>query len=228
MGTGAVIAAAGMSSRMKAFKPMLEIDSESAVRHIILTLRRAGASPIVLITGNQAALLEEHVSDLNVVCLRNEEYAKTQMIDSAQIGLSYLLDKCDRILFTPVDVPLFSVNSVKSLLCSKAEVGIPVCGGIEGHPLLLGREAVKRLLSDSGEGGLCLAIERSGFLKQRVEVNDEGVLFDMDTPKDYEKIQKLHSRLSISSSENSNIRHRIEEKIKKQSGSGKALCGIST
>ena len=228
MGTGAVIAAAGMSSRMKAFKPMLEIDSESAVRRIILTLRKAGASQIVLITGNQAALLEEHVSDLNVVCLRNEEYATTQMMDSAKIGLSYLLDKCDSILFTPVDVPLFSVNSVKSLLCSKAEVGVPVCGGVEGHPLLMGREAVKKLLADSGEGGLFLAIERSGFAKKKVEVNDEGVLFDMDTPMDYEKIQKLYTRLSISASENSNIRHRIEENKKEQSGSGEALCGIST
>ncbi len=228
MRTGAVIAAAGMSSRMKAFKPMLEIDSQSAVRRIILTLRQAGASPIVLVTGNHAELLEEHVSDLNVVCLRNEEYATTQMLDSAKIGLSYLLDKCDNILFTPVDVPLFSVDSVKCLLCSKAEISVPVCGGVEGHPLLLSRAAVKKLLAYSGEGGLSLAVERSSFVKHRVEVDDEGVLFDMDTPEDYEKMQMLRKRLSITVSDYSYSRYRIEENTDEPSGSGEAICGTFT
>lgn len=49
----AVYVCSGMSSRMEAFKPMLEIDSESAVRRIILTLCQGGAEPIVLITGNR-------------------------------------------------------------------------------------------------------------------------------------------------------------------------------
>ncbi|MFB0919691.1 MAG: nucleotidyltransferase family protein [Oscillospiraceae bacterium] len=227
MKTGAVIVAAGMSSRMKAFKPMLEIDSESAVRRIILTLRKAGADPIVLVTGNQAALLEEHVSDLEVVCLRNEQYATTQMIDSAKIGLVYLLDKCDSILFTPVDVPLFSVGTVRSLLCSKAGIGVPVCGGREGHPLLLNKQVVSTLLANSGEGGLFHAVERSGFAKQKVEVDDEGILFDMDTPADYEKMQKLQKKLSLSVCRDSTRKYRIKKAGDCPMDTGETLCGTS-
>ena len=54
MRTGAVIAAAGLSSRMGAFKPMLEIGDTTAVRRIITVLRSVGADPIVLVTGHRA------------------------------------------------------------------------------------------------------------------------------------------------------------------------------
>lgn len=227
MKTGAVVVAAGMSSRMKAFKPMLEIDSESAVRRIILTLRQGGAEPIVLITGNQAMLLEKHVFDMGVICLQNEEYATTQMFDSAKIGLSYLQDKCDNILFTPVDVPLFSASTVRSLLQNKTGISVPVCGGMEGHPLLLDRQAAKSLLVDYGTGGLAGAVERSGYVKQRVEVEDEGVLYDMDTPKDYETMKKLHKKLSLSASSGSHRRYKIRVTADYPFSLGEALCGTS-
>ena len=66
MKTGAVIAAAGLSSRMGAFKPMLEIGDTTAVRRIIAVLRSVGADPVVLVTGHRAEALEAHVADLDV------------------------------------------------------------------------------------------------------------------------------------------------------------------
>jgi len=194
MKTGAVVTAAGMSSRMNAFKPMLEIGCESAVRRIILTLKQAGAKPVVLITGNSAELLEKHVEDLGVVCLRNARYAETQMFDSAKIGLSYLSGKCARILFTPVDIPLFTLKTVKKLLETDASVAVPFCGGHEGHPLLLSAEAAEKILAYSGEGGLAGAIESGGLKKLCVSVEDEGVLYDMDTRQDYERLLELNKK----------------------------------
>ena len=48
MKTGAVIVAAGMSSRMGEFKPMLNIGSISVAQRVIATLKQAGVNRIVL------------------------------------------------------------------------------------------------------------------------------------------------------------------------------------
>ena len=113
MQTGALIVAAGMSSRMGDFKPMLNIGSISIAQRIVANFHQAGVDKIVMITGYNATLLERHLSGLGIIFLRNENYEHTQMFDSAKIGLEYLQDKCDRILFTPVDIPLFTSATVK-------------------------------------------------------------------------------------------------------------------
>ena len=42
------------------------------------------------------------------------------MFDSALIGLKYLRDKCRQVLFTPVDIPLFTSATAEALLASGA------------------------------------------------------------------------------------------------------------
>jgi len=91
---------------MNAFKPMLAIDSISIVQRLIPTLRRAGANPVLIATGNQAEKPERHVSRTGVVCLRNKPYADTRMFDSAKTSFSCLPKQCDRILFTPCGCPV--------------------------------------------------------------------------------------------------------------------------
>ena len=51
MQTGAVIVAAGLSSRMGDFKHMLNIGSISIAQRVIATLRQAGVGKIVVVTG---------------------------------------------------------------------------------------------------------------------------------------------------------------------------------
>jgi molybdopterin-guanine dinucleotide biosynthesis protein A len=45
------------------------------------------------------------------------------MFDSAVIGLDFLRGKCDRILLTPVDIPLFTAETVEALLGSRRRSG---------------------------------------------------------------------------------------------------------
>jgi len=193
MKTGAVIVAAGMSSRMGTFKPMLQIGSISVAKRIISTLQQSGADLVVVVTGNQADILEKHLSRTGAIFVRNENYASTQMIDSAKIGLDYIKDKCDRVLFTPVDVPLFTSSTVTQLLKCDADFAVPVCGETEGHPLLLNSRIIPALLDYSGGGGLRGALEFSGTQKILLPVYDEGILFDMDTPSDYEELVRRHN-----------------------------------
>lgn len=193
MTTAALIVAAGMSSRMGDFKPMLNIGSISIAQRVVATFRQAGVDKIVMVTGYNAVALERHLSANRIIFLRNENYENTQMFDSARIGLDYLKDKCDRVLFTPVDIPLFTAATVRELLNTDARLASPVCDGVQGHPTLIDASLIEALLADSGEGGLRGALERCGAEMTQVSVSDRGILHDADTPEDYHALLKFHN-----------------------------------
>ena len=48
--TGAVIVAAGHKNRGTAFLPMLPVGDSTVIRRIIITMRRVGIDPIVVVT----------------------------------------------------------------------------------------------------------------------------------------------------------------------------------
>ena len=193
MQTGAVIVAAGMSSRMGDFKPMLNIGSISIAQRVVATFQQAGVEKIVMVTGYNATALEKHLANNGIVFLRNEEYEHTQMFESAKIGLRYMQDKCDRVLFTPVDIPLFTAATVHRLLESGAELACPVCQGETGHPILIASRFIDAILEDSGEGGLRGALDRCGAVMEQIPVSDLGVLHDADTPQDFKALLRYHN-----------------------------------
>lgn len=82
--------------------------------------------------GYNAEELERHLASSGVVFLRNENYRTTHMFDSALIGLRYLRDKCRQVLFTPVDIPLFTAATVDALLTSGAELACRSAGAPAG------------------------------------------------------------------------------------------------
>lgn len=193
MQTGAVIVAAGASSRMGTFKPMLNVGSISISQRLVATLHQAGISRIVMVTGYNAEKLERHLSGSGVIFLRNEEFMTTQMFDSAKIGLQYIRGKCDRVFFMPVDVPLFTAKTVDTLLATGAEIACPVCDGLRGHPIMLSDRVIDKILEDNGGCGLQGALSRCGIPEQLVAVPDAGVIRDIDTPEDYGLLLQQHN-----------------------------------
>ena len=193
MNTAALIVAAGMSSRMGDFKPMLNIGSISIAQRVVATFQQAGVEKIVMVTGYNATLLERHLAGNGVVFLRNENYETTQMFDSVCIGLAYLRDKCERVLFTPVDIPLFTADTVRRLLESDAPLACPAVNGETGHPTLIAASLFDRILADRGDQGLRGALERCGASMTQVAVEDLGVLHDADTPEDYKALLRYHN-----------------------------------
>ena len=193
MHTAALIVAAGMSSRMGDFKPMLNIGSISIAQRVVANFQQAGVDKIVMITGYNATMLERHLTGNGIVFLRNEQYETTQMFESVCIGLKYLEGKCDRILFTPVDIPLFTAATVGTLLASEALLASPVCDGKAGHPTLIDASMIPFILSHSGEGGLRGALENCPAPITEIAVDDRGILHDADTPEDYRSLLKYHN-----------------------------------
>lgn len=185
---GAVIVAAGLSSRMGEFKPLLKIGSLSVVQHVIAAFWQAGIRQIAVVTGHNAPALREHLADSGVTFLHNEHYQTTQMFDSAKLGLSYMKQHCERVFFTPVDIPLFTSCTLQKLMDANAPLATPFCDGRQGHPLLLSSSLIDVILDDCGEGGLKGAISRTGIPMTHVEVDDPGVLCDADTPEEFQAL----------------------------------------
>ena len=178
MQTGALIVAAGKSSRMGDFKPMLQLGSISIAQRVINNFRQAGISKIVVVTGYNADALERHLASNHVIFLRNEDYETTHMFDSVRIGLEYLKDKVDTVLFTPVDVPLFTAHTVTQMIRSSL---------------------IESILSNDGNTGLKGAVEHCGTPMYCLNVEDPGIIHDADTPEDYVELLRAHNQSLIRS-----------------------------
>lgn len=191
---GAVIVASGNTSRTQDFQPMMKIGSISIAQRIVATLHQAGIQHIVLVAGYNAEELEHHLNNQGLIFLRNEEYATTGMLESVQIGLRYLKDKCERVIIAPVDAPLFTSLTVKKLIKSTGAVVMPMYEGHTGHPMIVDSSVIDAFLSDSGEGDFSDAVSRVASEMTVIPVEDAGILYDADTTEDYTQLLDTHNK----------------------------------
>jgi molybdenum cofactor cytidylyltransferase len=201
MKTGAVVAAAGLSSRMKSFKPMLQLAGTTMIKTVVSTLRSAGVSTVVVVVGKNADQMIEHLSEPYVACVYNKDYAKTDMFYSACIGLRFIQHKTDRLFFLPGDVPLFSRQSLIAMMrhmdCCSCSIVIPSHNGKRGHPVLMKNDVIHEIVSYKGGGGLKGAIEAYAGAKDLIELQDPGITIDADKPEDYILLQNYAKSLGL-------------------------------
>ena len=101
----AIVLAAGFSSRMGAFKPLLPFGERTLVDHVVTNLRAAGVERIHVVTGFQADALAPELTRLGVTRAHNPDFA-AGMFSSVQAGVASLPADADAFLLAPVDVPL--------------------------------------------------------------------------------------------------------------------------
>lgn len=193
MRVGAVITAAGMSTRMHQFKQMMKVGDMMLAERVVINFKRCGIEDIVMITGYRSEELEKSLNKLGITFLKNKEYEKTQMLDSAKIGFRFLKDHCDRIFFCPVDVALFTEDTVQEMLLRNEPLVIPTNKEKWGHPVLIHSELLPGILNYEGEGGLKGAFSSMNIEPYLLPVNDEGTMMDADTQTDFEKLVELHN-----------------------------------
>lgn len=194
MKTGAVIIAAGITSSEEGFQPMKPVGKLTRAERIILNFQNAGIEEIAVVTGNRAQELEHSLKYKGVVFLYNPDYEQTEMFDSAKIGFEYMKERCDCILFTTVNVTLFTQETVKSLLESEAQVAVPVFDGHRGHPVMLRSAALEQILGYRGDGGLRAAIRDGGYPVDWVETKDAGILKQDGEAETFDELLEQHNR----------------------------------
>jgi|GEM_PF-227748 len=196
MNCAALIVAAGLSSRMGNFKPLLKLGELTLAERAVLALRQGGCREIVIVTGYNAEQLKEHLQIYNPTYIHNENYATTKMFDSAKLGLAYLKNRCDKLLFLPIDTPLFSENIVKQLLAYPAQAAVPSYQGTTGHPLLLNASLIDKLLQHNGAGGMQGALLNAACTPDLLQTDEQGVTVDADTPEEFAAMRALYKQKS--------------------------------
>lgn len=195
----AVIAAAGLSTRMGAFKPILPLGEESISRSLVLAFVGAGSIPVTVVTGYMAETLASHLGGLPVRLVHNSAYRTSQMFDSLRLGLLSLQKEeaaplPDKIFLCPADIPLVSSETIACMARQEADIVIPVCSGRKGHPVCVSSSMLFALLEHDGTDGLRGALNGLSIKPLMLAVSDPGILTDADTMEDYERIKKLLRR----------------------------------
>lgn len=186
---GGLIAAAGQSRRMGAFKPMLELGGEPLIWRSVESLRSLGIKRIVVVAGREAETLENLLIPRGVTVVRNLHYTKNQMLDSVKLGLETLTDT-EGLFFLPGDVPLVAQHTVR-LLLAEAQRGAdaviyPTYGGRRGHPPFISQRCYAKILDYQGPRGLAGAL--TAWEAREIAVPDAGCVLDCDTPSDYRRL----------------------------------------
>lgn len=186
--TAGVILAAGASSRMGKFKPMLPVFDTTCIKKIINNMKAVDIEDIYVVTGYNGRELERHLLEDDVICIRNKRFYETEMLESLKLAIAALNPNIDRILMTPVDIFMVSQESYYKLLSEDGDIVRAVYEGKCGHPVLLERKVFPIVLSSNSGGGLRKIIRNPKLNVRYLELDDEAILMDADTMDDYRRM----------------------------------------
>lgn len=197
--TGAIILADPPSERVEIdiFKPMAHLAGTTVIKKAITTLRQAGISPIVVVTGYQSDVLEKHISHHGTICVYNRHYADNSRIASLKLGLARAKEECAQVLCLPVDAALFSADTAKRLAeaAGNADIVIPQWNGQNGFPILMRAEGIKRSLQASDEEDWLEALRGSGAEISWLLVEDKGAALRIRNREEYDAAVKYAKEL---------------------------------
>ncbi len=205
-GVAAVILAAGMSRRMGTPKQLLRIGGRGLLEHVLENVRRSRVEEVVLVLGFAAEEIQRGLSLAGVKTVLNPAY-EAGMGTSLRTGLAALGERTRAALVVLADQPFVQPATLDRLIVRHArlqaesvfpQIVLPLYKGFRGNPVLLDRSVFPELMSLNGDVG-CRAIFGSHLENiVKVEVDDPGILLDIDSQEDFEKLgQANHHGLKV-------------------------------
>lgn len=185
----AVVLAAGRSARMGRPKPLLVLDDGRCFLQAILdTARSGGAGDVRVVLGHDAeAIVREALLDPRLA-VENPDPA-SGMLSSVRAGVRALPPACSGFLLWPVDQPLVRAATVQKLIATFEEgrppLVVPVHTGRRGHPTLFDARLADEVVAAPDDVGARAVVHRHEGDLREVEVDDPGVVTDIDTPEAY-------------------------------------------
>ena len=196
---GAIILAAGKSTRMGESKQLLRLGESTVLGQTLENVRGSGVDETVLVLGSSAETIRQQlpisaIQDLKVVV--NQAYGQG-MASSLRAGLAALGPRIAAALIVLADQPFIRPTTLDRIIDqyrrSHAQIVIPSYKGFRGNPVLLDRSVFPEVMALEGDIG-CRAIFGShleGIVK--AEVEDVGILLDIDNKDDYARLQGFGS-----------------------------------
>jgi CTP:molybdopterin cytidylyltransferase MocA/HD superfamily phosphodiesterase len=195
----AIVPAAGLSSRMGDFKPLLEIRGRPLLEWALGAFRDAGVPDIVVVAGHRRDDVAAVAARAGARVVTNARY-EDGMFSSLRLGVLELDPAVTRFFLLPADVPLVRPETIGRLARAAAarrapdgerlDVVYPVVGGATGHPPLVDATLRDEIRHDEPAGGLRELLLRHAGRSVTVGVDDEGVLLDADTPEDLTRLRE--------------------------------------
>jgi len=183
----AILLAAGQSSRMGAFKPLLPFGDKTVVECCIDYLRDGGVETIVVVVGRRADAVRKSLDEQSLVFALNPD-PKSEMGASIAAGVRELSERCQAVVIALCDHPAIPPAVVTTLLETwkeGARLVIPTWRGRGGHPVLVDLSLKSELLELTSSGGLRSLFEAHKNDVKRVAVASPFIARDMDTWDDY-------------------------------------------
>lgn len=185
-----IILAAGFSERMGVLKPLLPVGEESALQRTVNLGRIEKIHSISVVTGNrhedvECELMKCHAK--NIRHIYNSHFAEG-MFTSVKAGIHSLPGDIDGFFLLPVDhcavKPETMEKIIAAFILSNGQAIIyPTYQGERGHPPLIPYSFMSDIKTYDGYDGM------NGYLAvypfEEVDINDPGIVLDMDTPRDY-------------------------------------------
>jgi molybdenum cofactor cytidylyltransferase len=183
----AVVPAAGSAERFGGKKLLALIDGEPLLDRTIAALLDGGVDQIIVVVAPDADDLTHDVNaftDARVWPVVNPDPSRG-MFSSLQAGLAEA--EGDALLVLPADMPFVDPATVRLLLDAfwkKSAIVSPRFNGKRGHPVILPpflRDEIR-----AADQGLTLhdILKRHQDIRTDIEVDDRGVVRDVDRPED--------------------------------------------
>ncbi len=188
----AIVLAAGASKRMGTPKALLMHGGEPFLSGILKAAYAAGIERRIAVVGYMADKILSSIDLSGIHVVRSTEL-DAGPIGSVRAGISVIGNHpVDGILVWPVDRPRVQVETVRALVARFEEVGGPIVvprfRGRRGHPVIFARSLFEELRAAPNEEGARAVVHRDPGRVVEVEVDDPGVIEDINTPDDYRKL----------------------------------------
>lgn len=191
----AVLPAAGSSIRMGQPKLLLPYGERTVIGAVVAALRGGGVEDIVVVIDPDDLSLAEWAAHHDVGFTVNTAPSRG-MLSSIQAGVETgaggggaLAARGELLLVCPADLPALRAETVAHLLARQAASGaglvLPVHRGRRGHPFLIAPPLVWEIATLDPAIGLRQLRDRHPEEVLEVDVDDPGVVQDVDTPQDY-------------------------------------------
>ena len=188
----AIILAAGRSSRMGVFKPLLPFGDSTVIEHTISFLRRGGVATIIVVVGHRSDEIKAHLQNTGIIFATNPD-PDSAMAASIFHGVRALPPDTQAVVITPVDHPAVPPEVVTQIIDewrAGARLVIPTNADRGGHPVLIDLSFRAELFTLDPARGLKSLFDAHRDEVKRLAVNSNYVARDLDTWDDYRSLHQ--------------------------------------
>jgi molybdenum cofactor cytidylyltransferase len=182
-----ILLAAGESRRMGFPKPLLRLNGETFLTHIARSMLGAVERLIIVLGAHADQIAAAVPADDRITAVENTDYRLGQL-SSIKLGLAAVGAEASAAILHLVDHPTVRAETFIRLRAEYEKSGKPIlvarCGERRGHPVLFHRSVFDELERAPMEVGARAVVKAEDDRVIYVDVDDPGVLLDLDTPAD--------------------------------------------